>query len=65
MRKGDNGMKVWGLIVVLVVVGSVFSSIVSAEIVSEDLMESVADVGNHRIQKFAPGVLECKGTDTS
>ncbi|MDI6886882.1 MAG: hypothetical protein QMD22_11205 [archaeon] len=38
MRKG---VKVWGLIVIVVFVGSVFSGAVSAENISEDLMESV------------------------
>ena len=40
-----KGVKVLGLIVVLVVVASVFSSVVSAENVSEDLVISVAEEG--------------------
>jgi hypothetical protein len=40
MRKG---VKVWGLIVILVVIGSVLGGVVPAEDVSKDLTKSVAD----------------------
>jgi len=46
MKRGDKArgiLGIWGLIVILMVVVAVFSGIVSAENVSEDLTESVAD----------------------
>ena len=43
MKGGDKRVKIRELIVVLMVIGSVFSGIVSAENVPEDLAESVAD----------------------
>lgn len=43
MKKGDKGMGIWGLIVILMFVVSVFSGAVSAEDVSDDLTKSVAD----------------------
>ncbi|MEA2075517.1 MAG: SpoIID/LytB domain-containing protein [Euryarchaeota archaeon] len=38
-----KGVKIWALILVLMVVGSVFSGVVSADNVSEDFTKSVAD----------------------
>ena len=43
MKKGDKEMKVWGLIVVLMLVTSAFSVAVSAENVTENLTKSIAD----------------------
>ena len=42
MKKSDKAMGIWGAILILVVVTSVFGGAVSAENVSEDLTGSVA-----------------------
>ncbi len=43
MRKGDKGKKVFGLIVILAIIVSVFDGAVSAEDVSPGLIKSVTD----------------------
>jgi GH25 family lysozyme M1 (1,4-beta-N-acetylmuramidase)/surface antigen len=43
MRKSDKGKKVFGLILILAIIVSVFGGVVSAEDISEDLTKSVAD----------------------
>ena len=43
MKKGDKEIGVWGLILVLMVLGSVFGGAVSAENMSEDLTKGGAD----------------------
>ena len=54
MRKDDEAKKVFGVIVILAIIMSVFGDVVSAEGVSVDLAESVAEsVADVEIQTAA------------
>ena len=44
MIKGDKGKKIWGLIVILAIIVSVFGGAVSAEDLSGEVTQSVTDV---------------------
>ena len=45
MKKGDNGKKVFGVIVILAIIVSVFGGVVSADDLSGGLMKKVVKDG--------------------